>query len=141
MSYKILVVDDSRSMRNVIKKMLRILGIEAGNILEAGNGVQALEVLEQEWVDLVLSDVHMPEMDGLELLRLLRKNEDLGDLPVVLITTETNEDHLAEAFSLGVKGYLRKPFQPEALQALLVQILGGSLDEQQLAGSDEECDF
>jgi two-component system chemotaxis response regulator CheY len=140
MAYNVLIVDDSKSMRNVIKKVLKISGLELGEILEAANGREALERLGESWVDLILSDVHMPEMDGIEFLRTLAGHEDFRDVPVVLVTTESNEKRLEEAMALGAKGYLRKPFQPEDIRSLVMKILGVE-DEWELAGSDEGCDF
>ncbi|SMC19445.1 two-component system, chemotaxis family, response regulator CheY [Desulfacinum hydrothermale DSM 13146] len=140
MAYNVLIVDDSRSMRNVIKKVLKISGLELGDILEAGNGREALDRLGEAWVDLILSDVNMPEMDGIEFLRALSQHEDFRDVPVVLVTTESNEKRLEEAMALGAKGYLRKPFQPEDVRSLVLETLGVE-DEWGLDGSDEGCDF
>jgi two-component system chemotaxis response regulator CheY len=102
MPYNVLIVDDSKSMRQVIRKILGISGFMVGDCLEASNGQEALDLLENNWVDLILSDVHMPVMDGFGLLRALRENQEWHDTPVVLITTESNEDRIQEAMSLGV---------------------------------------
>ena len=140
MPYNVLIVDDSRSMRNVIKKVISHSGFQMGDCREASNGKEALEVLENHWIDLILSDIHMPVMDGFDLLRVLQTRENLRDLPVVLITTESNQDRLHEAMELGAKGYIRKPFRPEEICKLLRQIMGET-DEFQLAASDEDSDF
>ena len=140
MPYNVLIIDDSKSMRNVIKKVINHSGFQMGNCWEAGNGQEALKVLEEQWIDLILSDIHMPVMDGFGLLRALKEKENLRDLPVVLITTESNQDRIQEAMSLGAKGYIRKPFRPEEICKLLRQIMGET-DEFQLAATDEECDF
>ena len=140
MPYNILIVDDSGSMRKVIKKVLTLSGFKMGECLEAGNGQEALDVLEDHWVDLILSDIHMPVMDGFGLLRALRQKEGWTDLPVVLITTESNEDRIKEAMSLGARGYVRKPFRPEEIRAYLQQIMGET-DGYQVAAGDDECDF
>ena len=140
MPYNILIVDDSGSMRKVIKKVLTLSGFKMGECLEAGNGQEALNVLEDHWVDLILSDIHMPVMDGFGLLRALRQKEGWTDLPVVLITTESNEDRIKEAMSLGARGYVRKPFRPEEIRAYLQQIMGET-DGYQVAAGDDECDF
>lgn len=140
MSYNVLIVDDSRSMRSVIKKMLSLSGFQVGEYLEASNGREALDMLENNWIDLVLSDVHMPVMDGLGLLRAMNAAGLLKDLPVVLVTTEANEERLSEAMALGARGYLRKPFRPEEIRGLLSEILGGS-DVFGLASGTEGCDF
>ncbi len=128
MAFSILLVDDSRTMRAMIKRVIKLSGIETDNIYEAGNGREALEVIERHWVDLVLTDVHMPEMDGLEFLRRLRQSPDkmLSGMPVVVVTSEAREAPLQEALALGVKGVIRKPFKPELVREVLRQLPGGS---------------
>jgi two-component system chemotaxis response regulator CheY len=140
MSYNILIVDDSRSMRRVIRKVLDLSGFQIGECLEAGNGQEALDVLENHWIDLVLSDIHMPVMDGYGFIRAVRSNNSWTDLPVVFITTESNEDRLHEVMELGAKGYIRKPFQPEEIRSLLCQVMGEANGNARSI-SDEGCDF
>lgn len=140
MAYNVMIVDDSKSMRHVIKKVLKISGLDLGEIIEAGNGQEALDQLQNHWVDLILSDIHMPVMDGIEFLRHLGTLADLRDVPVVLVTTERNEKRLKEAMALGARGYLSKPFQPEEFRSLVLRLLGVS-DGWELAESDEGCDF
>jgi two-component system, chemotaxis family, chemotaxis protein CheY len=124
MSYNVLIVDDSRSMRKVIRKTLQLSGFSLGECLEASNGQEALEVLEGKWIDLILSDVHMPVMDGLGFIEALRIRDVCKDTPVVFVTTEGNQDTLAKLMSLGASGYIRKPFRPEEIRALLSRIMG-----------------
>ena len=140
MAYNILIVDDSRTMRQVIKKALSLSGLRVGECLEAGNGKEALEVLAHSWVDLILSDIHMPVMDGFGLLQALREEESWHDLPVVMITTEANEQRLQEAMSLGARGYIRKPFTPENIRSFLSRVMGEG-DETTDLDNDEGCDF
>jgi two-component system chemotaxis response regulator CheY len=142
MPYNILIVDDSGTMRNVIKKVLKLSGFKVGECLEANNGKEALDLLEDHWVDLILSDVHMPVMDGLGLLRALRQKEEWNNVPVVLITTEANEARLNEAVLLGAKGYIRKPFTPDVIQSVLSKVMGES-DESgtEVSEADDGCDF
>ncbi|NLI32979.1 MAG: response regulator [Deltaproteobacteria bacterium] len=140
MSYNIMIVDDSRSMRKVIRKVLDLSGFQIGEYVEAGNGQEALDLLENHWIDVVLSDIHMPVMDGFGFIRALRDNQSWSDLPVVFITTESNEDRLQEAMELGARGYIRKPFQPEEIRSLLCQIMGEA-DGVTRTISDEGCDF
>ncbi len=137
MPYNILIVDDSKSMRQILRKILVVSGFRMGECLEAGNGEEALSVLERNWVDLILSDIHMPVMDGFGLLRALREHEDWSDLPVVLVTTESNEDRIQEALSLGARGYIRKPFKPEEIRAHLYAIIGESDGDGTSTGNDE----
>lgn len=140
MSYNVLIVDDSRTMRQVIKKALSLSGFRVGECLEAGNGKEALEVLSRAWVDLILSDIHMPEMDGFGLLQALRADENWQDLPVVMITTEANEQRLQEAMALGARGYIRKPFTPENIRSFLAHVMGDK-DDDTIFDNDEGCDF
>ncbi len=140
MPYNILIVDDSKSMRQILRKILVVSGFKLGECLEASNGEEALRLLEDNWVDLILSDIHMPVMDGFGLLRNLRKHDDWSDLPVVLVTTESNEHRIQEAIALGARGYIRKPFKPEEIKAHLNEIIGES-DGDGTAFGDGESDF
>ncbi len=140
MPYNVLIVDDSSTMRNVIKKVLRLTGISFGSCLEAGNGQEAMDVLENNWVDLIVSDINMPVMDGFGLLRALKSQPSFQDVPVVLITTESNEKRLQEAMHLGAKGYIHKPFTPETVRSLVRKVMGET-DESAMPDSDEGCDF
>ena len=140
MSYNILIVDDSKTMRQVIKKALSLSGFKVGDCLEAGNGREALDVLSTAWVDLILSDIHMPEMDGFGLLQALKEHETWQDLPVVMITTEANEQRLQEAMALGARGYIRKPFTPENIRSFLLHVMGDK-DDASTLDNDEGCDF
>lgn len=140
MPYNVLIVDDSKSMRQVIRKVLGLSGFMVGDCLEASNGQEALDLLENNWVDVILSDVHMPVMDGFGLLRALRENQEWHDTPVVLITTESNEGRIQEAMSLGAKGYIRKPFRAESIRMHLNQILGVE-EVHELPVTDDESDF
>ena len=125
MAYNVLIVDDSQVTRRVIRKTVAISGFDLGECWEAGNGREALDVVNTHWVDLILTDLNMPVMNGLEMLSELRKNEQSRDIPVVLITTEGSETRLEEAYALGVKAYIHKPFHPEAIRDVLVRIMEG----------------
>jgi two-component system chemotaxis response regulator CheY len=120
----VLVVDDSPIHRAAIKKGVKLAGVPPDRIFEAGNGVEALEVLETVWIDLVLLDLNMPVMDGEEFARELRKRDDLQDVAVVVVSTEANRERLERMRALGVEHTLRKPFEPEALCRLITEVLG-----------------
>lgn len=139
MPIRVLIVDDSASMRAVVKKTLAAAGYAVETCLEAQNGTEALEILHQEPVDVVLSDLHMPEMDGLELLRTLQKE---GKVPpcFILVTTEGRKERLKEALGLGARGYVSKPFHPEGLRKIL-SLLVGEPDGEQLEQGPEGLDF
>jgi two-component system, chemotaxis family, chemotaxis protein CheY len=140
MAYNVLIVDDSKTMRNVIRKTLSLSGFQVGACLEANNGREALDLLETHWIDLILSDIHMPVLDGFGLLHALQAKDGWQDVPVVLITTESNEDRLHEAMSLGARGYIRKPFTPETIRSFLAKVMGEN-DEWAIPDGDETSDF
>lgn len=139
MPYNVLIVDDSATMRLLIKKILAISGFALGDCFEGANGREALTVLEGHWVDLVLSDIHMPEMDGAALIQALRNHHLWRNIPVVLVSTECREEVLAPFHRLGVQGYIKKPFRPEAIRRQLSTILGEVQAPD--AGKLEGCDF
>jgi two-component system, chemotaxis family, chemotaxis protein CheY len=118
-----LVVDDSSVMRKIVARALQQGGVAIAQIIEAGNGSEALDVLRKQKVDLVLSDINMPVMDGLEFVRQLRSLENAQGTPVVMITTEGSEAHVLEAISYGARGYIRKPFTPDQMRQHVLPLL------------------
>ncbi len=124
MSFNLLIVDDSSSMRSVVKKIVDLSGVGVNQLLEAENGRRALEVLGDNWVDAVILDINMPEMNGLELLQRMSEDALLKNIPVVMMTTEASEAHVKTAFELGAKGFIRKPFLPEEVRRMLLGVLG-----------------
>jgi two-component system, chemotaxis family, chemotaxis protein CheY len=121
---KVLIVDDSSVMRKIVERALRSAGLELSEVLEAGNGAEGLTAVEKGGVDLILSDINMPVMDGLEFLRNLSKLAIVKGVPVVMISTEGSEARVVEALSLGARGYLRKPFTPEQVKERVMPLLG-----------------
>jgi len=126
MAYNVLIVDDSQTMRKVIKKTVVLSGFTMGDCWEAGDGLEALEVVKTHNVDLILSDLNMPRMSGLEMVKKLGDDEAHRHIPVVLITTDGSQERLEEAHALGVKGYIQKPFHPEAIRDLLNKVMESS---------------
>lgn len=124
MAFNLLIVDDSNSMRTVVKKIVGLTGLEVNQILEADNGRRALDVLGGSWVDAVILDINMPEMNGLELLQRMNEEPLMKNIPVLMMTTEASEAHMKTAFELGAKGFIRKPFVPEELRKTLLAVLG-----------------
>jgi len=124
MPYNILIVDDSSSMRQVIRRTIQISGFNVGYFFEVNNGKEALDLLDNEWVDIILSDINMPVMDGITFIRLLQKDIITANIPVIVITTEGREACLKEFLELGVKTYLQKPFKPETIRNKLIEIFG-----------------
>lgn len=123
MDSDVLVVDDSAAIRKILQRVLRQTGMSIREILEAGDGQQALDVLKDKKVQLVLSDINMPKMDGLQLLAALKSSADWAPIPVVMITTEGGEARVAEAVKLGAVGYVRKPFTADQIKEKLVGLL------------------
>ena len=124
---QVLIVDDSSVMRKIVERSLRQAGIEIGEVAEAGNGAEALVEVQKAPFDLILSDINMPAMDGLEFLRNLANIESAKSVPVVMITTEGSEARVVEALSVGAKGYIRKPFTPEQVKERISPLVGGAL--------------
>jgi len=115
---KALVVDDSRTIRTIIKRILIDLGFQ---VLEAGNGLEGLKVMETEKnaVELVLADWNMPEMNGLELVKELRKNPEFASLKIIMVTTETEMSQMTSALEAGANEYIMKPFTKDILKEKL----------------------
>lgn len=123
---RVLIVDDSSVMRKIVERSLRQAGLELAEVLEAGNGVEGLAEAQKGNLDLILSDINMPSMDGIEFLRNLAGVEATKGVPVVMITTEGSEARVVEALSAGAKGYIRKPFTPEQVKERVSALLGDS---------------
>jgi two-component system chemotaxis response regulator CheY len=119
---KILIVDDSRVMRSIVTRTLRQAGYDDHDVVQAGNGVEALEVMADEDPDLVLSDWNMPEMSGIELLRTLRGQGD--STPFGFVTSEGSAEMRQRAQDAGALFLIAKPFTPEAFQEALEPVLG-----------------
>lgn len=122
MAPNVLIVDDSAAIRKILQRVLRQAEIPLGNILEAGDGVQALEVLKSNPIDLVLTDINMPNMDGLQLLAQIKANSQWQGLRVVMITTEGNQSRVLEAVGLGAAGYVKKPFTADQIKEKLLSL-------------------
>jgi two-component system, chemotaxis family, chemotaxis protein CheY len=125
MPIRALIIDDSSVMRKIVDRSLRQAGIEISKVFEAGNGAEALVVLQENSVDLILCDINMPVMDGLEFVKQLGGVANARGVPVVMITTEGNESHVVQALSYGAKGYIRKPFTPDQVKEHVIPVLAG----------------
>jgi len=119
----ILIVDDSAAIRKILQRVLGQAEIPVGSVYEAGDGAAALEILKSQKVGLVLSDINMPNMDGLELLSRIKAHEAWRRLPVIMITTEGSAAKVQEAVELGATGYVRKPFTAEQIKEKLAGLL------------------
>ena len=118
-----LIVDDSSVMRKIVERALRQAGLDALVVHEAASGTEGLEVLKLQQVDLILSDINMPSMDGLEFLRQLIAQNLAPGVPVVMITTESSEEHVKQAIQAGARGYIRKPFTAEQVKERVLPLL------------------
>lgn len=123
MEADVLVVDDSAAIRKILHRVLRQTGMAIRTIYEAGDGQEALASMAANPVQLVLTDINMPKMDGLQLLASLKAATQWRDIPVVMITTEGGETKVAEAVKLGAAGYVRKPFTADQIKEKLVGLL------------------
>jgi len=124
MSYNLLIVDDSPITRKVVKRAISMTGLEVGTVHEAQDGVEALEVLGSQWVDIVFADLNMPRMSGVELIAKMAEGHLLEDIPVIVITSDRNQLRLAELQDRGVSAHLNKPFRPEDLREVMSRVLG-----------------
>jgi two-component system chemotaxis response regulator CheY len=118
-----LIVDDSSVMRKIVERSLRQAGLDPLVVHEAGSGTEALELLKTRQVDLILSDINMPSMDGLEFLRQIRAQNLAPGVPVVMITTESSEEHVKQAILAGAQGYIRKPFTAEQVKERVLPLV------------------
>jgi len=140
MNYDLLIVDDSKAALFLFKKIIGLSGLSVNKLLTADNGKTALEVLEKHKVNLIMTDINMPEMDGFELLEYLKNSDKFRNIPVIVITTEGRGKYVDKAKKLGAFDYLKKPFRPEQVKELVLKALGeegyeGSIEES------EEGDF
>ena len=117
----VLAVDDSASMRDLVRFVLERAGY---SVVQANDGVEALEVARQTTVDLVLTDVNMPRMDGIELIRNLRTLPAYRFVPMLVLTTESGTDKKMEGKAAGATGWIVKPFDPPKLLATVAKVLG-----------------
>jgi two-component system chemotaxis response regulator CheY len=119
----VLIVDDSAAIRKILQRVLRQTDLNLGEIKEAGDGTEAVEILKDRAFGLILSDVNMPQMDGLQLLARIREMDHLKGIPVIMITTEGGQGKVMEAVQLGASGYVRKPFTADQIKEKLSGIL------------------
>ena len=120
MNMKVLIVDDFATMRRILKNVLRQVGFT--NIIEADDGKTALKELKKEKIDLILCDWNMPEMAGIDLLRHVRSDDHLKDVPFVMVTAEAQKENILEAVKAGVSNYVVKPFTAETINEKLQKV-------------------
>lgn len=119
----VLIVDDSAAIRKILQRVLRQTDLNIGEIREAGDGLEAVEILKGRGFGLILSDINMPQMDGLQLLARIKEMPHLKTVPVIMITTEGGQGKVMEAVQLGATGYVRKPFTTDQIKEKLSGVL------------------
>ena len=123
MAYNVLIVDDSMMMRQMVAKTLQIANLPIGQIFKAANGREALQLLKDHWIDIVLADINMPEMNGIEMVQKMLKDGLLGKIPVIIVSTERSVTRIDELRAAGVRAFINKPFTPEAINKVVTEIL------------------
>jgi two-component system chemotaxis response regulator CheY len=123
MPVDVLIVDDSAAIRKILQRVLALTNLPLGKVVEAADGREAMEVIKQRTFGLILSDINMPNMDGLQLLREIRSSEKWKHVPVVMISTEGSQTKVMEAVRLGAQGFVRKPFTADQIKEKLAGIL------------------
>lgn len=129
MPSNVLIVDDSATVRQMVKRAMEMAGLDVGEIYEAANGIEALAQLADHEVAVMMVDINMPTMNGIQLLIRMKSNERLKDIPVVIASTEGSKQRIDELEQHGTFGYVRKPFKPEQLRDVLQPILGVKDDD------------
>jgi len=124
MALNILVVDDSATVRSVMAKTFKVAGIDVGELHEAENGKQALDILGDNWIDIVFADINMPVMGGVEMVEKMCSDGLLKTIPVIIVSTEGSATRIEQLRAKGISGYIRKPFTPEILRNVVDDIMG-----------------
>ncbi len=140
MVLNILIVDDSEVMRKVIRRIMNLSGFELGIVMEAEHGEEALTVLDENWIDVVISDINMPVMSGIELLKRIKATESMASTPVIVVSTEGRSERIEEIMNLGASGFITKPFNPEDIRSVISDALGVELNGK-FTEEFEDSDF
>lgn len=123
MPLDVLIVDDSAAIRKILHRVLTQTQLPLGKVHEAGDGKEALERLQSDTVGLILSDINMPNMDGIELLSRVKADARWKSVPILMVTTEGSQAKVMQALELGASGYVKKPFSAEQIKEKLMGIL------------------
>jgi len=126
MNLNILVIDDSTTMRFMLKKIITMSGMAVERFYEAGNGQEGLELLDNHWVDLVLVDLNMPLMGGMEFIDRVRSLSMYEKLPIVVVSTESSQTRIEEIQRKGIE-FIHKPFTPEKVRDVVTKLMGGGV--------------
>lgn len=139
MAANVLIVDDSTTMRRMVKRTLDMSGLDVAETFEASNGIEALAQMDAHPIHAVLLDINMPVMSGVKLIKRIRDDTRLRDIPVIIASTDGSETRINALLEAGARGYIRKPFHPEQLRDILAPILG--LKEEEAPVADDEFAF
>jgi two-component system chemotaxis response regulator CheY len=124
MSLDVMIVDDSAAIRKILRRVLAQAEVPLGQVHEASDGVEALEVLKNQAVQLILCDINMPNMDGIELLEKVKaRDHHLHAVPFIMVTTEGSQARVMQALELGAAGYVKKPFTADQIKEKLTGII------------------
>jgi two-component system chemotaxis response regulator CheY len=123
MALDVLIVDDSAAIRKILNRVLVQAEVPLGKVHEASDGIEALEKLKTEKVGLILSDINMPNMDGIEFLTRLKADEAYKDVPILMVTTEGSQAKVMQALELGAAGYVKKPFTADQIKEKLMGLI------------------
>jgi two-component system, chemotaxis family, chemotaxis protein CheY len=142
MAFNVLIVDDSSTMRSVVKRAIKVSGFNVGEYWEASDGMEALEKLRLHWVDVVLTDINMPHLNGMELLARMKEDDLLNAIPVIMVSTEGSEKKVQESIRIGASDYIKKPFHPEEIKRTLGKVMGeAENDARDASRMPEGSDF
>ncbi len=119
MAKTLMIVDDSATMRKIIMRTVHMSGLEFSKTIEAGDGAEALKKLSAKPVDIVLCDVNMPEMSGIEMVKKVRELDSCADTKIIMVSTESSEEIIEGVMADGADGFIAKPFTPEKFQEKL----------------------
>ena len=123
MAFNILIVDDSMTARAFISKAIQVAGVDVGEIFQAENGKKALDILHNNWIDIVFADINMPEMNGIEMVQKMGEDGLMKTVPVAIVSTERSKTRIEELKKAGVRRYLNKPCTPENVKEVVDDLL------------------
>lgn len=129
MALNVLIVDDSMVMRAMILKTIRMSGVVLGKVKQAANGLEGLDALRDEWIDLVFLDINMPVMGGEEMILRMKENELTRDIPVVVVSTEGSSTRIEKVEALGAR-FIHKPFSPETIRDVIMEVTGSEVPHE-----------
>ncbi len=141
MANNVLIVDDSATIRSMVKRTIKMIGLEVDEFYEAADGISALAQLAEHDVAVMLVDINMPRMTGVELLTRMKQSDQLKNIPIVIASTEGSKTRIDQLMNLGASGYVRKPFQPEQLREALLPMLKVTENATANDSDFDDCSF